>query len=47
MTSVDEILNYERKESEDYYGILGCDENSSVNYNKYCLLNKIVDMFCC
>ncbi|KAJ3641681.1 hypothetical protein Zmor_028165 [Zophobas morio] len=30
MTNVDEILNYKRKEEEDYYGILGCDETSTV-----------------
>ena len=31
MTNVDEILNYKRKEEEDYYGILGCDETSTVS----------------
>ncbi|KAJ3619428.1 hypothetical protein MTP99_005110 [Tenebrio molitor] len=30
MTNVDEILNYKRKEEEDYYAILGCDEDSTV-----------------
>ncbi|XP_044761282.1 J domain-containing protein [Coccinella septempunctata] len=30
MSTVDEVLNYQRKEEEDFYGILGCDENSSV-----------------
>ncbi|KAG5881333.1 hypothetical protein JTB14_020583 [Gonioctena quinquepunctata] len=30
MTSVDAILEYTKKEEEDYYAILGCDENSSV-----------------
>lgn len=31
MTSVGDILDYTRKEDEDYYSILGCDENSSVS----------------
>lgn len=31
MTSVGEILNYEKSSREDYYAILGCDENSSVD----------------
>ncbi|ENN78030.1 J domain-containing protein [Dendroctonus ponderosae] len=30
MTSVAEILDYKRKDREDYYSILGCDEHSSV-----------------
>ncbi|XP_044263130.1 J domain-containing protein isoform X1 [Tribolium madens] len=30
MMNVNEILNYKRKEEEDYYAILGCDENSTV-----------------
>lgn len=30
MTNVDEILNYKKKAEEDYYGILGCDEDSTV-----------------
>lgn len=31
MTSVGQILNYKKREDEDYYGILGCDEHSSVS----------------
>lgn len=31
MTSVDEILDYKKKGDEDFYAILGCDENSSVS----------------
>lgn len=27
--SVDAVLNYKRKEEEDFYGLLGCDENAS------------------
>lgn len=30
MTGVDEILNYQRNPDDDYYALLGCDENSSV-----------------
>ncbi|KAK9871116.1 hypothetical protein WA026_011400 [Henosepilachna vigintioctopunctata] len=30
MSSVDEVLNYTRKEEEDFYALLGCDENASV-----------------
>ncbi|KAL1505426.1 hypothetical protein ABEB36_004998 [Hypothenemus hampei] len=30
MTSVSDILSYKKKDSEDYYAILGCDEHSSV-----------------
>ncbi|CAG9772638.1 unnamed protein product [Ceutorhynchus assimilis] len=30
MTSVAEILNYKKNDMEDYYAILGCNENSSV-----------------
>jgi len=29
MTSVDGILNYQKKAEEDLYGILGCDESAS------------------
>ncbi|XP_065342643.1 J domain-containing protein-like [Cloeon dipterum] len=28
--AIDQILNYEKNEKEDYYQILGCDESSSV-----------------
>lgn len=31
MTGVDEILNYQRNPDDDFYGLLGCDENSSVS----------------
>lgn len=34
MSTVDEVLNYKRKEEEDFYGLLGCDENSSVSVGK-------------
>ncbi|KOB64422.1 J domain-containing protein, partial [Operophtera brumata] len=30
MTGVDEILSYKQNPDEDFYGLLGCDENSSV-----------------
>ncbi|KAF5304253.1 hypothetical protein FQA39_LY09780 [Lamprigera yunnana] len=30
MSGVDEILNYKRSADEDFYAILGCDENSTV-----------------
>ncbi|CAG9119281.1 hypothetical protein JYU34_008589 [Plutella xylostella] len=30
MSGVDEILNYESNPNDDYYALLGCDENSSV-----------------
>ncbi|CAH1970354.1 unnamed protein product [Acanthoscelides obtectus] len=30
MATVDQILDYKKKEEEDYYAILGCDENSTV-----------------
>ncbi|XP_028128588.1 J domain-containing protein isoform X2 [Diabrotica virgifera virgifera] len=29
MTSVGDILDYKKKDDEDYYSILGCDSNSS------------------
>lgn len=31
MNKVDEILNYKRTADEDYYAILGCDENATVS----------------
>lgn len=31
MSGVDDIISYKRKPEEDYYGILGCDEHSSVS----------------
>ncbi|KAK9730233.1 DnaJ domain [Popillia japonica] len=31
MSGVDDILNYKRKEDEDYYAILGCSEDSTVD----------------
>lgn len=31
MTGVDEILNYQRNPDDDYYALLGCDENSTVS----------------
>lgn len=31
MTGVDEILSYKRNPDDDFYGLLGCDENSSVS----------------
>lgn len=31
MTSVADILDYKKKEDEDYYAIIGCDENSTVS----------------
>ncbi|RVE54747.1 hypothetical protein evm_000514 [Chilo suppressalis] len=30
MTGVDEILNYQRNPDDDFYALLGCDENSSI-----------------
>ncbi|CAF4952816.1 unnamed protein product [Pieris macdunnoughi] len=30
MTGVDEILNYQKNPDDDFYGLLGCDESSSV-----------------
>uniref|UniRef100_A0A023F8Q1 J domain-containing protein n=1 Tax=Triatoma infestans TaxID=30076 RepID=A0A023F8Q1_TRIIF len=30
MTTVDGILNYKKGEEEDFYAILGCDENSTI-----------------
>lgn len=31
MSAVDEILSYKKNPEEDFYGILNCDENSSVS----------------
>lgn len=31
MTGVDEILSYKQNPDDDFYGLLGCDENSSVS----------------
>lgn len=31
MTGVDEILNYQRHPDDDFYALLGCDENSTVS----------------
>lgn len=36
MTSVGDILDYKKNENEDFYAILGCDENSSVSLTFYC-----------
>lgn len=33
MTGVDEILNYQRHPDDDFYALLGCDENSTVSIN--------------
>ncbi|XP_066993934.1 J domain-containing protein-like [Anabrus simplex] len=30
MSGIDDILNYTRKEEEDFYAILGCDESATV-----------------
>ncbi|PZC83700.1 J domain-containing protein [Helicoverpa armigera] len=30
MTGVDEILNYQKNPDDDFYGLLGCDEHSSI-----------------
>lgn len=35
MTGVDEILNYQKNPDEDYYGLLGCDESSTVSIGVY------------
>lgn len=44
MTGVDEILNYKKNPDDDFYALLGCDENSSVSFivtlifcGKFCL----------
>lgn len=39
MTGVDEILNYQRNPDDDYYALLGCDENSSVS-EAFCYFSK-------
>lgn len=39
MTGVDEILSYKRNPDDDFYGLLGCDENSSVSINFHSKLN--------
>lgn len=31
MSAVDEIISYKRNPDEDYYGMLNCDENSTVS----------------
>jgi hypothetical protein len=33
-SAIDQILNFEKSDAEDYYKILGCDESSSVS-SKY------------
>lgn len=46
MTSVGEILDYKKRGDEDYYAILGCNENSTVsrqnvkfiNLNRLCII---------
>lgn len=35
--SVGDILDYKKNENEDYYAILGCDENSSVSWELFLL----------
>lgn len=35
MTGVDEILNYQRDPEDDFYGLLGCDGNSTVSVNYF------------
>lgn len=32
MSGVDEIINFKRNPDEDYYGLLNCDENSTVSF---------------
>jgi hypothetical protein len=31
-SAIDQILNFEKSDAEDYYKILGCDESSSVSF---------------
>lgn len=43
MSAIDNILNF-KKDEEDFYAILGCDENSTVsrdeNYTRFKKFNK-------
>ena len=34
MSGVDEILSYKKNPDEDFYGLLNCDENSSVSADR-------------
>lgn len=43
MTGVDEILNYQRSPDDDFYGLLGCDENSTVSISTFYFLCSIYD----
>lgn len=45
MTGVDEILNYQKNPDDDFYGLLGCDENSSVSAIRlyYAFIAKNID----
>lgn len=38
MTGVDEIINYQRNPDDDYYALLGCDENSTVSNSNHIFL---------
>lgn len=39
MSAVDEILSYKKNPEEDFYGILNCDENSSVS-RSFCNIHE-------
>lgn len=32
MSAVDEILNFKKTDDDDFYKLLGCDENSTVSF---------------
>lgn len=38
MTGVDEILNYKKNPDDDFYALLGCDENSTVSIIRFSIL---------
>lgn len=42
MSSVGDILDYKKNENEDYYAILGCNENSSVSLYLFLLIRFVM-----
>lgn len=38
MSAVDDILNFKKSDEDDFYKLLGCDENSTVGSRICCYL---------
>lgn len=42
MSAVDEIINYKRSPDEDFYGLLNCNEHSTVSESLYNLVFPLI-----